>query len=267
MKIGYKGTESDMKCRDVQFELGKTYYIDDKNEVKELLDGYTLIKQNIELCSKQAIHYCDTLEGVFKHYVNNGSNRFFKIEVLGEFEDGGDKSGARCIKFLEEVSKETLENLIKEQEKLAKEKEEERLDEKMHLPELKILQELNPNLIVGGSISLYLQGVRLKRFKNGDVDYDFSIPYYQPMVLGEDMDTEEGEDERSGSDYEENFFINGVKADLRIDPRQKYELVDYKGFTYKVIPLLTILKAKVEYSFTKWGEKHKEDIKEMILNK
>ena len=153
-----------------------------------------------------------------------------------------------------------MENLMKEQEEL-------KLDAKMLLPEVRKLQELNPHLIIGGSISLYLQGVRLKRFDDGGIDYDFTMPFYQPLELPEDIDMEEGEEKCSGSDYEENFFLSDIKADMRIDPHQKYELVDYKGFTYKVIPLITIIKAKAEYALTKWGQKHKDDIREMILNK
>lgn len=260
-KIGYKGTDKNMKCRDTQFEIGKTYYIDDKNEVKELPDGYNIIKSKVEMCSKEAIHYCDKLEQVFAHYSDNGSNRFFKVEILGDFKDSGDKSGCRCIKFLEEVTK---EELIARK----KEKEEERLDKTMHLPTVRSLQEENPNLIIGGSISLYLQGVRLSRFKSSDeIDYDFTLPYYQILKTKEGISIEEGEEKTSGSDYGETITINNVKADLRIDPKQKYELLEYKGFTYKIVPLVTIIKAKAEYALTKWGQKHREDLKEMILNK
>src|SRR5690349_3208706 len=102
MKIGYKGTDQNMKCRNTQFEIGKTYFIDDKNEVRELPEGYNLIKSKVSLCSKEAIHYCNELDKTFSFYNNNGKNRFFKIEILGEFEDHSDKSGARCIRFLEE---------------------------------------------------------------------------------------------------------------------------------------------------------------------
>lgn len=260
MKIGYKGTDPDMKCRDVQYELGKTYFIDSENEVKELPNGCSFTNTKVVLCSKEAIHYCDKLSDVFQYY-NKDSNRFFKVEIIGEFKDGEDnKSGTRCIRFIEEVSKEEMDNVMKELE-------ESKLDKKMLLPEVKKLQELNSHLIIGGSISLYLQGVRLKRFHDGGIDYDFTMPFYQPLEFPEDIDMKEGEDERSGSDYEENFFLDGVKADMRIDPKQKYELVDYKGFIYKVIPLMTVIKAKAEYSLTKWGQKHKEDITEMILNK
>jgi len=98
MKIGYKGTDQNMKCRNTQFEIGKTYFIDDKNEVRELPEGYNLIKSKVSLCSKEAIHYCNELEKTLSFYNNNGKNRFFKIEILGEFEDHSDKSGARWVK-------------------------------------------------------------------------------------------------------------------------------------------------------------------------
>lgn len=261
MKIGYKGTDQNMQCKKVQFELGKTYFIDDNQEVRELPEGYNIIKSFIGLCSKDALHYCNELNQVFNHYDDNGSNRFFKVEILGEFKDSDNKSGARCIKFLEEIGQ-------KELIQIKKEKEEERLDQTMHLSTVRSLQEANPNLIIGGSISLYLQGVRLSRFKGStDIDYDFTLPYYQILQSKDDINIEDGEDKLSGSDYGETIFIDDVKADLRIDPTQKYELIEYKGFSYKVIPLLTIIKAKVEYALTKWGTKHKEDITEMILNK
>lgn len=44
MKIGYKGTDQNMQCKKVQFEIGKTYYIDDKQEVRVLPEGYNIIK-------------------------------------------------------------------------------------------------------------------------------------------------------------------------------------------------------------------------------
>lgn len=262
MKIAYKGTDKNMKCRGTQFELGKTYFIDDEENVKELPQGYNIIKSKVELCSKTALHYCNELVDVFQHYSDNGSNRFFKVEILGDFKDHSDKSGTRCLRFIEEVPREELDNLKKK-------KEEAILDEKMNIETVKALQEVNPHLIIGGSISLYLQGVRLSRFRHGDVDYDITLPFYQNIQTknGIDIDEDGGEDRPSGSDYGETILIDGVKADIRIDPKQKYEIVTYKEFDFKVIPLETIIKAKAEYALTKWGTKHKDDLREMILNK
>ena len=262
MKIGYKGTDKNMKCRDTQFEVGKTYYIDDNENVKELPQGYNIIQSKVELCTKTALHYCDDLEKVFNHYPDNGKNRFFKVEILGEFKDTSDKSGARCIRFIEEVSREELD-------KIKQDKADKLLDKLMHIETVKALQQVNPNLIIGGSISLYLQGVRLERFYDGVVDYDITLPFYQKLLSkdGINIDEDGGEDRPSGSDYGETILIDNVKADIRIDPKQKYEIVKHKDFEYKVVPLATIIKAKAEYALTKWGIKHRNDLFEMILNK
>ena len=169
---------------------------------------------------------------------------------------------------LKDIDKVTGEAVFETKEKSEKEKKDEKLDNKMKLSTIKALQEANPNLIIGGSISLYLQGVRLKRFESGEVDYDITLPYYQLLKSKEGIRIDEnGEDRPSGSDYGETILIDDVKADIRIDPKQKYEMLKYKDFEYKVVPLETIIKAKAEYALTKWGKKHKDDLREMILNK
>lgn len=168
---------------------------------------------------------------------------------------------------LDSIDKTTGEAIFKSVEKSEQEKKDEKLDKLMLLSTVKILQELNPNLIIGGSISLYLQGVRLKRFQKGGIDYDITLPYYQILKVQDGISIIDGEDRPSGSDYGETLLINDVKADIRIDPTQKYKVLEYKGFKYKIVPLETIIKAKAEYSLTKWGVKHKQDLQEMILNK
>lgn len=170
---------------------------------------------------------------------------------------------------LKDIDKVTGEAIFETKEKSEQEKKDEKLDNKMKLHTVKALQEANPNLIIGGSISLYLQGVRLKRFNDGGIDYDITLPFYQRLEVkdGIKIDEEGGEDRPSGSDYGETIYIDNVKADIRIDPKQKYEMLKYKDFEYKVVPLETIIKAKAEYALTKWGKKHKDDLKEMILNK
>ena len=168
---------------------------------------------------------------------------------------------------LDSIDKSTGEAIFKSVEKSEQEKKDERLDELMLLPTVRILQELNSNLIIGGSISLYLQGVRLKRFESGGIDYDITLPFYQIIESSSKITIMDGEERPSGSDYGETILINGVKADIRIDPTQKYKVLEYKGFKYKIVPLETIIKAKSEYALTKWGLKHKQDLREMILNK
>ena len=170
---------------------------------------------------------------------------------------------------LKDLDKTTGEAIFETKEKAEQEKKDVRLDDKMRLSTIKALQEVNPTLIIGGSISLYLQGVRLERFYDGEVDYDITLPFYQKLLSkGGITINEDGEDRPSGSDYGETILIDNVKADIRIDPKQNYEVVKYKDFEYKVIPLATIIKAKAEYALTKWGkDKHLADLKEMILKK
>ena len=69
----------------------------------------------------------------------------------------------------------------------------------------------------------------------------------------------------SGSDFTSKLEINGTKADVRINPAERYEEILYKGFAFKVTPLLVTLEAKVRYGLQKGGEKHRKDIHEMII--
>lgn len=140
------------------------------------------------------------------------------------------------------------------------------LDKKMHLPLVQKMQLNNPNLIIGGSISLYLRGIVLDRFSNSDttVDLDITIPFYQE-IEGVSYNAQEVESRPSGSDYAETLLIEGVKADLRIDPKLKYEKLNYKGMLFKIVPLEIVIEAKSRYAISNWGTKHKNDLREMIL--
>lgn len=168
---------------------------------------------------------------------------------------------------LDSLNKETGELVFKSLEEFEKEKISEILDNKMNISLVYSLQQRFPNMMIGGSVALYLQGVRLKRFNSSDVDLDIILPYYQLLEKEGFSVVEDLEDRPSGSDYGETILINGVKADIRIDPILKYKIVEYKGLEYKVVPLETIIEAKARYAKSKWGKKHKDDLKEMILNK
>ena len=260
MKTAFKGTDENLKCRDITFEVGKSYYIDNDNSVKELPQNSVVINSEVKLCTKTAIHYCDKLEDTFQYYPNNGKNRFFEIEVIGVFEDGSDKkSGTKCIKFIREITKEELEKVEEEKARI-------KLDSAMQIKTVQSLQEVNAHLIVGGSIALYIQGVRLGRFNGGVGDFDFILPFYQKLLTKDSIivNDDDGEERFSGSDYDECVLINGLKADIRIDPKQRYELVKYNDFEFKVVPLWTILEAKARYAHTKGGQKHRDGIKEML---
>lgn len=64
---GYKGTDKDMKCRDVQYELLKVFDMPEDTEIKECEAGF---------------HLCLKKEHVFKYYDIGGGNRFFKVKAL-----------------------------------------------------------------------------------------------------------------------------------------------------------------------------------------
>lgn len=64
---GYKGTDKNMKCRDQQYELGKTYVMPEDS--------------TIEAC-KSGFHLCLGLIDVFEYYSVGNGNRFFKVRAL-----------------------------------------------------------------------------------------------------------------------------------------------------------------------------------------
>ena len=69
---GFKGTDSEMKCRDYQFKIGETFTVSDEKEVK--------------LC-EYGFHLCAALNDVFKYYPIGNNNRFFKVKALVRKED------------------------------------------------------------------------------------------------------------------------------------------------------------------------------------
>ena len=91
-----KGFDKNLRCRGMQFEIGKTYDT-----------GYT---ENLELCSCKVFHFCKSLENVHEFYsakVEN-NNRFCEIEVLGELVEDERKCGSNKIKILREITGEEL---------------------------------------------------------------------------------------------------------------------------------------------------------------
>lgn len=64
---GYKGTDSDMKCRDYQFEMNKCFDISDDKPV--------------EVC-EHGFHLCPEFLNVFHYYSVGNNNRFFEVKAL-----------------------------------------------------------------------------------------------------------------------------------------------------------------------------------------
>ena len=91
---GFKAMNMDMTCRDFQFEVGKTYQID--NEMP------------LELCSESGFHFCLNFEDVFNYYYW-GYSRVFKIKSETEVLTEKDKSITKEITILEEVTKQDID--------------------------------------------------------------------------------------------------------------------------------------------------------------
>ena len=91
-----KGFDKNLRCRGMQFEIGKTYDT-----------GYT---ENLELCCCKVFHFCKSLEKVHAFYPARveENNRFCEIEVLGELVEDENKCGSNKIKILREITGEEL---------------------------------------------------------------------------------------------------------------------------------------------------------------
>lgn len=64
---GYKGTESDMKCKDYQYELNKRFDMPYDFNVKTCESGF---------------HFCRDLEDVYEYYPIGDGHRYFKVRGL-----------------------------------------------------------------------------------------------------------------------------------------------------------------------------------------
>lgn len=132
----------------------------------------------------------------------------------------------------------------------------------MKLDLIKKFQEQYPHTQIGGSVGLFLHGIRLDRFKQTINDFDIITPYYTKFedftdIVIYDNVSDEG---RSGNDFTECITINGVKADVRIDNTQKYDIIEFERFKYKVSVLEAIWAAKLRYN----NKKHINDLKEAM---
>lgn len=260
MKIGYKGTDKDMKCKHQQYELGEEYMITKDRKlvgVRTLQGSEPQKDESLNLCSDQVVHYCDTLQDCFQWYNIDNESRYFKVGILGAYKEevGNRKSGTVHIKFLEEVSKEEIE---KEKEKQRMD----RLEDKLKLSKLRELQKNYPNIIVGGSISLYLQGVKLKRLERDGVhDFDLISPYWTDL---KEVGAKYVDAKNSGNTFDETFEYQGILLDVVVNNNTKYNIVEFNGHKYKVNEIEEVLEYKIKYARQKNGSKHRNDIREML---
>jgi len=252
MKIGYKGFDTNLACRDQKFEIGNTY-------IKTPTHSNTP-----RLCSSDGFHYCDTLENVFTYYPDNGKNRFCEIEILGKDATDGLKSITTSFKIIKELSRTEIDQI---KEKTAKEN----IKKSFNIEALKEFQTKYPMTFIGGSTALFLHGVSLKRWGSSNVsDWDVITPYFI-LFQSEANGIHYTHAKKSGNDFDETFFVDTpdggfIKMDVRIDPKTRYEIIEFDGFKFKVAPLLTIVEAKMRYA-NQGNKKHQDDLKEMLLKK
>ena len=257
---GFKGFDSDLKCRGFQFKIGKTY-----THEKGLDD--------VEVCHR-GFHYCLNLKDVRQFYSFNpnifsGNKRFCVVKAKyhhGTNFNQNDKSVTDEITIVEEIPFEKIQEFdefLNDRNKLEP-------SEIFRLDDVKIIQTAYPHFILGGSSALFLHGFNIKR--NVPIgDLDLITPYYTPVrtvdFKPEDNVTEAdnmADAKPSGNDFD---YVEGIVSDgqfllldMKIDPKQRYEIINFDGFDFKVSPWLPIIEAKMKYINSWSGAKHKKDM-------
>ena len=206
-------------------------------------------------------------------YVN--SNKLLEIENenYSNKKKQRDEEEIKLRKVLE--NKETINKIVKEElTRIEQEKQDKakanisKFAKNLKLDIIRKFQEKYPHTQIGGSVGLFLHGVILQRFNTPINDFDIITPYY---TLFEDLNNGvnsikinlSDEDYKSGCDFDECISIGGIKADIRIDNHQKYNMIEFEGFKYKVSTLEAIWAAKLRYNV----KKHNDDLREaMHLN-
>jgi hypothetical protein len=238
--IAYKGFDKNLKCKEEQFEIGGIYTKPHKLEPK--------------LCSDEGWHFCKTLREVDTYYPFNKDNRYCKIIVMGPHSYSGDKGITTRFKILEELTQEQVDSII--------------LERTLHLSKIREIQSIYPEVIIGGSIALALQGYKLNRVvRSGTYDVDIIIPHFS---LFEKLEKNPSTSSKSsGNDFDYNIMVKGLLLDVRIDNKATYKIVKFGEHTYKVANVLDILEAKIRYARAggKSGSKHEHDIYNLMNGK
>lgn len=91
--VAYKGFNSELKCRDMQYEVGKTYAKD---------------SEKVSCCNSTGFHSCENPFDVLDHYSligNDGKiNRFAEVLTAGKRGKDGEKQSTSLIKIEAELN-------------------------------------------------------------------------------------------------------------------------------------------------------------------
>ena len=90
-KKGYKAFDKDLKCRDYQFEIGKTY--EHEGEFEPCKSGF---------------HFCEKTTDVFEYYSWRLETRVCEVEAVGEVKSEGNKSVTNKILIGRELTRDEI---------------------------------------------------------------------------------------------------------------------------------------------------------------
>lgn len=138
--------------------------------------------------------------------------------------------------------------------------EEEEIKKRLNLELARKIQKSHPEMIIGGSLALFLHGVRLNRWKTpSPSDLDLIIPYY---IHIENSKFISDKSHSVGKDFDMLVTVDDCLVDLKIDPRRRYEVITYEDITHFISPLEVIWEAKCRYAVL-GNVKHKDDLLEI----
>ena len=136
---------------------------------------------------------------------------------------------------------------------------------RMHLEKVKWLQENYSEVILSGSIALFLHGCRSFRWEDEFYrpDIDLVLPYFV-NITGPNISHTIIDHHPSGCDFQEIYNFEGVKLETTVDPQQRWEWITYDGFKYKVSDMLDIVQAKIKYAKKGGDPKHRNDLNDFM---
>ena len=94
---GYKAFKSDWTCRGFQYEIGKTYELEDGQELRMCQCGF---------------HFCKYPIDVFGYYPMDDKTLIAEVEALGDIQQEGTKYVTNKIRIVKEFTREQLQALI-----------------------------------------------------------------------------------------------------------------------------------------------------------